>query len=103
MYRSKCCRWRRILRRGREIVIEGSIERVLARFDGVTRTGAGWRVRCPVHSDEYPSLDIKVAESGAVLFSCRSKRCGFDDIVRAARLEGVTLGNSLQQRAGDPS
>ncbi len=71
---------------------ELSIEGVLGHFEGVTRTNAGWRVRCPVHGDSVPSLDIKLTDDGAVLFFCRSRQCVFTDIVRAARLEGLNLG-----------
>ncbi len=45
-----------------------SVEVLLARLDGVKKSGANrWLARCPAHSDRSPSLSIRELDDGRVL------------------------------------
>lgn len=46
------------------------VESLLARLDGVKRTGKGWMARCPAHPDRHASLSIGEGSSGAALLTC---------------------------------
>ncbi|MGE5593428.1 MAG: hypothetical protein ACM3X3_07075 [Betaproteobacteria bacterium] len=47
------------------------VEAVLARLQGVRRTGEGrWLARCPAHNDTHPSLSVREASDGKVLLRC---------------------------------
>src|SRR2546428_7442658 len=46
---------------------DSTIEHVLARLDGVKRSGAGHVARCPAHQDREQSLSVAAAEAGKVL------------------------------------
>lgn len=43
---------------------------ILTKLKAVSRTGDGWKARCPAHDDEHPSLSVKVADDGRVLVYC---------------------------------
>lgn len=44
------------------------VDALLARFEGVRRTGAGrWLARCPAHEDRTPSLAIRATDDGRIL------------------------------------
>lgn len=44
---------------------------LLARLDGVRRTGEGrWLARCPAHKDRSPSLSVRELEDGRTLVHC---------------------------------
>lgn len=65
--------------------------RLLARLDGVRRTGEGrWMARCPAHQDRRASLSIREVDDGRVLVHCFGQ-CAVDDIVRALGLELADL------------
>ncbi|MBN6742209.1 hypothetical protein JKG47_17095 [Acidithiobacillus sp. MC6.1] len=49
------------------------IDKVLSALDGVKKTGPDkWIARCPAHDDKRPSLSVKQADDGKVLFKCWS-------------------------------
>lgn len=47
-------------------------ERIAHALGRAIRHGKGWRCLCPAHVDKEPSLDIDVASSGRILFTCRA-------------------------------
>ena len=55
---------------------------VLARLDGVKRTGGGWSAKCPAHQDRSPSLSITEGADGRILMRCHAG-CETGDICRA--------------------
>src|SRR6187401_2691529 len=63
-----------------------ALEDVLARLDGVRRSGAGYVARCPAHDDRHESLSVAAGQDRAVVFNCHTG-CTPDDIVIAAGLE----------------
>jgi 5S rRNA maturation endonuclease (ribonuclease M5) len=54
------------------------------------------RVRCPVHDDEVPSLNVSRGDSGRVLLHCHSGRCSQDDLVSTV----LGLGVSRRELSG---
>lgn len=46
------------------------VESLLARLDGVRRTGRGWMAKCPAHPDRHASLSIGEGTDGRVLLTC---------------------------------
>src|SRR6187399_660680 len=73
-----------------------SFTEVLARFGPFKQHGKEYRVRCPVHGDDTPSLDIAEGSVGP-LFYCRSAGCQTSDILSAV---GLTWGDVLPQHNG---
>lgn len=57
-----------------------TIDAVLARLEGVRKSGAGWIAKCPAHDDRHASLSIREGERGRVLLHCFAD-CTFRDIV----------------------
>jgi len=55
------------------------------------QNGRGWKVRCPAHEDEHPSLDIDLGDDGKVLLICRSKGCSAKSIVESIGLKEADL------------
>ena len=56
------------------------IEDVLAKLNGVKRSGQGYIARCPAHNDRNPSLSIGEGEDGRVLLKCHAG-CALEDII----------------------
>jgi len=73
-----------------------SFDAILLRFGPAKRSGKEWRVRCPVHGDGAPSLDIAEGSNGP-LFACRSHGCSANEILAAVEL---TWADVLQPRPG---
>jgi hypothetical protein len=46
------------------------VAQLLARLDGVRRTGRGWQAKCPSHPDRHASLSIGETDTGAALVHC---------------------------------
>lgn len=64
-----------------------SIENLIARLEGVRRTGADrWIARCPAHDDKSPSLSIREMDDGRILIRCFAE-CSAHEIVSAIGLE----------------
>lgn len=54
-----------------------TIQEVLSKFQTSRKTANGYRVRCPAHDDDKPSLHISEGETGIVFFchaGCETKR-----------------------------
>jgi len=62
-----------------------TLEDLLARLDGVRRSGRGWMARCPAHDDTRPSLTVNEGHSG-LLLTCQSRRCSIEAITAALGL-----------------
>jgi len=59
-------------------------EPLLARLDGVRKTGAGrWIARCPAHGDRRPSLSVRELDDGRVLLHDHAG-CSTSDVLAAA-------------------
>jgi len=64
-----------------------TIDRVLPKLNGVTKSGAGYKALCPAHDDHNPSLSVTSATDGGVLLKCHAG-CTYPNIIAA-------LGNNL--------
>jgi hypothetical protein len=62
-----------------------NLENILARLQGVRRSGAGHIARCPAHEDRSPSLSIAEGRDGRVLLNCFAG-CPPENIVQALGL-----------------
>lgn len=65
-----------------------NLEGVLARLQGVRRSGSGWIARCPAHSDRSPSLSVGEGREGRVLLHCYAG-CTVEAVCTAL---GITIG-----------
>ena len=59
---------------------------VLARLEGVRRSGDGWTACCPAHEDRRASLSIGAGREGRALLTCHAG-CPADAVAHAAGLE----------------
>lgn len=78
-----------------------SAETLLARLQGVRRSGEGWRANCPnpVHSHAKGSLSISASSDGVVLLHCFA--CG--DVAGILAAVGLELGDLYPERIRDSS
>lgn len=61
-------------------------EKILARLDKVRKNGdKKWMARCPAHSDNGPSLSLRLLDDGRVLVHCFAG-CGASDVMVAIGL-----------------
>ena len=73
-------------------------EILLARLDGVKRTGEGrWVARCPAHEDRSPSLSVRELPDGRVLLHDFGG-CSVQDVLVAI---GMTMRDLHPERLGD--
>ena len=64
---------------------------LLARLDGVRRTGPGrWLAKCPTHADRSPSLAVRECDDARVLVHCFAS-CDVESILDAVRLTFAAL------------
>jgi hypothetical protein len=66
--------------------------REIAEALGGNRRGIGWMALCPAHDDKNPSLSIKDAEDGKVLFFC------FAGCAQSSVLEALKARDLWHQR-----
>jgi len=66
-----------------------SLDIVLSRLEAVRRAGDGFLARCPAHEDRGPSLSLKDAGSGRVLWHCLAG-CPPSDVERALLARGLS-------------
>jgi hypothetical protein len=76
-----------------------SVDVVLARLDGVRRSGRGWVAKCPAHADRSPSLSIAEGDEGRTLVRCFAG-CEVTDVLSAI---GLTLADLFPERVRDLS
>ena len=55
-----------------------------------TRSGSGYKARCPAHEDRNPSLSLTVGDTGRVVAFCHSG-CSFDEIRDALGVGGAEM------------
>jgi putative DNA primase/helicase len=60
----------------------------IARGLGGTKSGHGWRCRCPAHDDAVASLSVSEGRDGQTLLKCFAG-CEFEDITRALEHRGL--------------
>ncbi len=65
------------------------VQNVLERLSGVVTIGDGWKSLCPAHTDQHPSLNIKIGYKG-LLVKCWAG-CSLDNIVGALGLQPSDL------------
>lgn len=61
------------------------VDDLLARLDGVRRSGRGWVAPCPAHDDRHPSLSVCEGER-AILLRCWAG-CSVDEIMAVLGIE----------------
>lgn len=61
------------------------LEDILPRFDGVRKSGHGYKARCPAHDDRKPSLSINV-KNGKILINCFAQ-CPLESILAKVNLQ----------------
>ena len=54
------------------------------------KNGTGWKVCCPAHDDQNPSLKVSEADDGKVLLHCYAG-CSFDAIIGALKIDQTEL------------
>ena len=75
-----------------------TVETLLARLDGVKRTGEGrWVARCPAHEDRSPSLSVRELPDGRLLVHDFGG-CSTLDVLAAI---GLSLQDLFPERLGD--
>src|SRR5262249_3805924 len=58
---------------------------LLARLNGVSRSGEGWTARCPAHEDQHNSLSVH-NRNGRWLLKCHAG-CGWEEIIGALGID----------------
>jgi len=59
-----------------------TLEELSIRLNGKFKSDGSFQCKCPVHDDKKPSLNIKQAEDGKLLFCCYAG-CKTEDIIKA--------------------
>jgi hypothetical protein len=72
---------------------------LLARLEGVKRSGKGWLAKCPAHQDRSASLTVAEGRDGRALLRCFAG-CETASVLRAIGLEMADL---FPARASDQS
>lgn len=70
------------------------VDILLARLEGVRKSGEGWLARCPSHKDRSASLSIGRGNDGRVLLNCFAG-CEAIKVVEAA---GLSLADLFPER-----
>jgi len=48
------------------------VEKLLSRLHGVSKSGDGWKAKCPAHDDRHSSLSINLGDDGRALLHCHA-------------------------------
>ncbi len=78
------------------------IDIILARLQGVRKTGDGYTARCPAHDDRQQSLSIGEGKDEEVLLHCFAG-CGVEDIVSAMGLAMADLYPARERSNARPA
>ncbi len=79
-----------------------SAEQAAKRLDPkAQRSGKEWSVRCLVHDDHNPSLDITDKADGGLLVTCRAN-CARDDVIAAIEARGIAVRAPARSRSNKP-
>jgi hypothetical protein len=77
-----------------------TLDQFLSRFPVRIPDGNGFRVLCPAHADQRPSLAVAEGDDGRILLRCRSRGCTTEAIVSALGLTMASLFPSKNGTAG---
>lgn len=66
------------------------LDLLIARLEGVKKSGKGYVARCPAHEDRTPSLSLREGDDGRVLLHCHGG-CTTDAVVAALGLSMADL------------
>ena len=69
---------------------------LLARLDGVRRSGNGWMAKCPAHADRSASLSVAEGADGRVLLHCFAG-CPVTDVLASV---GLQVGDLFPRQLG---
>ena len=72
-------------------------EEILARLEGVRKSGNGWTARCPAHDDEHSSLSVARGRSGDPVLKCHAG-CSTESVVAALGLVMSDLFTNGKER-----
>ena len=61
-------------------------EQIAAHLEKLTKSGSGWRARCPVHGSKGNTLSISEKDGGYIVAHCFSCGAGGPDVVKALNL-----------------
>lgn len=75
-----------------------TISDVIAHFNGVHKSGNGYRCRCPAHDDQRPSLMIRPADNGGTLIKCMAG-CETKDVLAKV---GLTMQDLMAPQSTKP-
>jgi putative DNA primase/helicase len=64
---------------------------------GGRRNGKGWKLHCPAHEDEHPSLDLE-EKGDSMLFFCRAG-CTQNAVISALRARGLWQEEEKKSRS----
>ena len=74
------------------------VARLLAKLDGIKRSGAGWMARCPAHEDRQASLSVTTGDDGRALVHCFAG-CDLEAVTRAT---GIATADLFEHRDAPP-
>ncbi len=72
------------------------VDELVARLQGVKKTGAGYMALCPAHADKNPSLSVGEGDDGRVLVRCFAG-CSTEAVCASL---GLTLKDLMPEQAG---
>ncbi len=70
------------------------VARLLAKLDGIRRSGSGWMARCPAHEDRQASLSVTTGDDGRALVYCHAS-C---DLAAVTDALGMATGDLFEHR-----
>jgi hypothetical protein len=77
-----------------------TIEAILARLQGVRRSGHSWKALCPAHADRNASLSVR-EKNGKILLHCFAG-CTKDTVLAALKVDPKELFSDAPQRQRKP-
>ena len=69
--------------------------KLLAKALGGSWVGNGWMARCPAHNDRTPSLSVRDAENGTVLFHCHAG-CPQQKVIKELKARALWTNGGLR-------
>jgi hypothetical protein len=80
-----------------ELLAASRAARIAAELGGAKKSGKQWLCRCPAHPDKTPSLALRDADDGHVLYHCHAG-CSQPDVRQALRSLGLLDADRIEQR-----
>jgi hypothetical protein len=84
-----------------ELLTASRAARIAAELGGAKKSGQQWLCRCPAHPDKMPSLALRDADGGHVLYHCHAG-CSQPDVRQALRSLGLLDADRIGQRRPGP-